>query len=437
MPNRPLMTRAAFVSLQAKEHRRDARARLHRLVQRGYNSLILPLMQHGGVTVRLRKAGELEGPLADVLPHIFTQERCSVWLYIDPLSASTTGEARLGSLAKEHRDWLIRNTQGHLTPIGDEYTYPLFSWMNTSYRRYLADLLVVMAETQPFSGIVLDLRCFPGMSDNQDFWYCCSYESQTRAEQALGLDFEQLLSEGSRKQIADWKKWVLDELGEFLSYLKARTHVARSDLSWKLLIPRMPTKSSSESMPWFDWFDEGLMDELMVANDGRTPTVSALIDQIDQIAGRRMLTMPVYENEATLHEADTQLAKAPTPGFAVIEPLDDPSADPLPDCQSNWRHRGALEDEPLLASTALAAYLETEFGEDEKLGRFFHRVRQYLGDFEPEPDELEKMFERTFAFEDRLAKGDLEIPDDKRHLLREMKLINRLMLTIPAPPVSY
>src|SRR5690606_5336010 len=105
---------------------------------------------------------------------------------IDPLSAGPRHTGRLGSLALEHREWLLRNSAGHLLPVGAEERDPLFSWMNREFRLWLGNLLVELAEALPFTGVVIDLRRFPGMAEEAERWYCCSFDSQVRAEEQLG-----------------------------------------------------------------------------------------------------------------------------------------------------------------------------------------------------------------------------------------------------------
>src|SRR5690606_13416241 len=104
----------------------------------------------------------------------FSQKRTSVWLSLDPLAAGRRGSGQVGRFADDHREWLMRNTGGRLLPVGNENKDPLFSWMNVLYRRFLGDHLVAMVEAYPVTAIVVDLRRYPGMSQQHDRWYCCS-----------------------------------------------------------------------------------------------------------------------------------------------------------------------------------------------------------------------------------------------------------------------
>lgn len=428
-------TRAAFVSLAGLRRADAAVLRVADLRSRGYNTMIVPLMEEGHFHGRWRGRGakaQLAGPLVDALMSGCSQRRTSVWLSLDPLAAGPRGTGALGRLAERHREWLVRNTRGRLLPVGREECDPVFSWMNSEYRRYLGDHVVALVEAFPVSGIVVDLRRYPGLSNEEARWYCCSFESQTRAEQALGVGFERLLFDGTRSQVQRWQVWVLDELQKFLDYLAARATTTRGDLSWKLLVPGVRSTDPSVA-PWLNVVEDGTVDELIVECEpgGEEGALAERIREIDQVTSRKVLVMPAWRDEEAMAAGAEDFLTAACPGYVVLSP--DIDAEPaMPDRTARWEFGGALEDNPVEAAGALAIYLAEAYGLDTQAGKFFEHIGGFLHGLEPDWGQIEQLVESVEGKLRRLRTGEVEVSEDKRGLLAEADLVGRLLRTAKA-----
>jgi len=211
-------TRVAYANLPRTEVEYSKIDPIPKLLKRGYNTLALPLMKDGRLLAlpkenrKKNDKEELEGILIKAIDQTNELGDASVWVTVDPLSASDSESGELSNFAEEHRNWLLRNTRGRAVPVGKFGNKPLFSWLSSSYRRYLGDLMVSLAQTQNFEAFVLDLRQYPVRSSNPDRWFCCSYESQERACEVLNVNFETMLSEGNRSEIHRWQRWIYQEL---------------------------------------------------------------------------------------------------------------------------------------------------------------------------------------------------------------------------------
>ncbi|MDK2970591.1 MAG: hypothetical protein PWP23_346 [Candidatus Sumerlaeota bacterium] len=442
------VTQAAYVTLsdlperKSKKNAAEAAQRVARLRNRGYNTLVVPLMEEGKLTVAIRSrrgnAGPpvFEGPGIAAIEHALNLARTSVWVYVDPLSAGVPKATELGPLALQRREWLVRNSNGHTSPLGNQIIPdPLFSWLNRDYRRFLGDLLYSIGESFPISGILVDLRRYPGISDECGRWYCCSFQSQEVAERELGLSFERLLAEGGEKEVRAWQRLVVSELRHFVLYLASRLQPVRTDLSWKYMVPR-PSQPEETEAPWLEWLADGVFDELLLPASTEEYDLDESITRLSGLGGAPRPIMPFFHDEQDVLADAEALEWLPVPGFLVLNPGTDPETQ-LPDAFPRWERGGALEDAPIEAARALALYLEEEFGEDSMLGRFFRRIANYLEDFVPTPEHAERLVERVDTIRRRLFDGEIPVDRNQRRLLREVDLLVRLLVIVkPAPQMT-
>ncbi|MDX1971677.1 MAG: hypothetical protein SFY68_04005 [Candidatus Sumerlaeia bacterium] len=430
-------TRGAFLDLQAG----NSVEGFHRLARRGYNTVLLPLMKNGDLAAKVvqinRSVGRtgLSGSLPTLLREIAGDPGSSLWISMDPLSAGDSAEGSLSPFARSHADWLLRNSQGRMYPVGRRGFSPLFSWVNMEYRRYLGDLLVKLAENYQFTGVVLDFRAYPIRSSDPERWYCCSYSSQIRIQEELGLRFDSLLAHGTRTEIHRWQRWVTQELTAFIQYLKSRVRVARYDVFWKVLVNYTNPHDLEES-PWIKWIKDGLVEEVLVSWKPESTTLSTLIQQTDLAVGEHRLILPVLRNEADLQEYWGGIRDSCVTGYVVEQP-DDESIKLLPTFPSYWSFRKALEDYPHETSIALAKFLAEQFGREHRLGRLFGRIATGLESFTPVPDQVALVLKKIKQLEKRYGAISATLKKDEVHLKREMELMMRLLPTVRMKPEVY
>jgi len=428
-------TRAALLPLSpTRDSVRTVTARIRTLIDRGYNTLLVPVMADGewlATPAGSNPRAGWNGPAAAALDALAAIPSVSAWIYADPFLAGRRGTARLSRFAREHRAWLIRNTLGRTRPLGIRGNDPLFSWLNPDYRRFVGNRMLALAVDFAFTGVVIDGRGYPGISHNPERWYCCSFQSQQRAEEITGLRFDDLLSRGSQEQINIWRAWTVKELRSFIQNLKARMIPFRADLSWKALLmsdPRIPPYES----PLIGCFAEGLVSEILVVCDpGQSPGI--VQGEVDKFLHQKRLILPAYTTEEGLAAHRDDFAGLAVPGFAVLEP--ERRGDlPVPPVTSIWPHTYALEDNPLEAITALSESIHATLGNGHKVGRFFRRFTDYLVADERSAQDIDHMLRSVRAISDRIEAGEVEFdPGDSPSVRRDLGLILRLLIGMEVP----
>ncbi len=430
----PAQTRAVLLPLRVRDSPKAVAGRIKTLVARGYNTLLVPVVEGGEWLAA--PAGEnpragWRGPAAFALNTLATMPNVSAWLYADPFLAGPRGSGKLSLFAQSHRAWLVRNTLGRTRPLGIRGNEPMFSWLNTDYRRFVGDRLLALAVDFAFTGVVIDGRGYPGISHNPERWYCCSFQSQQRAEEITGLRFDELLSRGSQEQINIWRAWTVKELRAFIQNLKARMVAFRADLGWKAMLmsdPRIPPYES----PMIGCFAEGLVSEILIVCDpGQTPGVVQA--EVDRFLHQKRLILPAYVSEDGLASHREDFHDLAVPGFVVLEPRMKGEL-PAPQMSTSWGESYALEDNPLAAVGALSCGIHQALGDDHKLGRFFRRFADYLVADVRTAHDIEHMLRSVRAIEERVAAGqpDFELAEAPG-VRRDLALISRLLTGMEIP----
>lgn len=398
------------------------------LVDGGANTLVYQLMDDGRLSVR-RRGGRIGGPLCDLLDQSLPAVEASHWLEIDPLSAGPDG-GELSGLATQRREWLMRNTRGHTSPLGAAAKRPLFGWMNAEFRRFVGDHLVDVLTHYPIHGVLLDLRQYPGLTKSAERWFCCSYESQRRAERELGIDFETLLMEGSQEEIEAWRSWTLTELGVFVEFLRGRVAAVRSDISWRVRLPA-PGPQRRRRELWSTCIADELLEGAVV--DAReSEDLAGLSREIASAAGRPPVALLAFGTAKHLHDAARTLRECSVAGILLDAPEPLPSglsAPPFP----MWETRGALEDHPLEAAYALVDYLARELGERHLAGRYYRRLRHKLWLLQPEDADVGSLLDFASRIDQRLEAKGVQFPAGLESLRRQAHLVPQMMRLIRTP----
>lgn len=346
-----------------------------RTERQGFNTRILPIMSRGRVWPLPGGASKArwDTTYTRALDELATGHGGSHWLLVDPLTATTDRKGSLGRLAERHREWLLRNTQGRTTPLGDGGERPLFSWVNTDYRRFLGDLLVRLFEHYPAQGLILDLRALPLACADDTRWFCCSYQSQVRAETALGVDFEALLADAPQEEVRKWQAWVFAELRAFAEHLFARVNEVRRDIGWKAWLRPMHLLEGGRCLA--DLLEDDLVEEVLLDASGGVDAeqVAACLAALDP----PRLVLPTTEGPEEA-KALLELSQGlPLPGIVLEDPGSNAELLHCP-YAADWSGEGALEDHPLLAAREIATSLWAHFGEGDALGEAYRQAAARL-----------------------------------------------------------
>ncbi len=419
----PFQTRAAWLGLDGPSPKETLARRIDELVSAGYDTVVVPLLSRGELlaepATRKKHRGELSGRAGTALRLATERGDCAVWLAVDPLTAGLP-DGTLGGLARHHREWLMRNTAGRRSPMGRTGHGPLFSWMNMEWRRFLGEALVRIVCQMPLSGIVVDLRPWPGRSDDEAGWYCCSFDSQVRAEQALGLNFEFLLAEGSRHQIEAWQSWVRAEMRAFIESLMGRTRVFRSDIRWRLLLPPTDPREHEQS-PWVDWIADGLVSEIVLSDGGEEWPFARQAEAIES----RSVTRLLFHTAGTPETTDAE--PWPFAGRFDLEPVAPGDADPRPVPAAD-----AFEQ-----AMQLAASIEERMEEKSRGRRYVRHARRTVERMTITPESCEALHRRVRELEDDVSNGRFGFQDSHAKLIPDARLCLRLLGSVMPPPPVY
>lgn len=436
----PVQTRACLLPLDLWSTEASIRKQVGEIVAAGFNTVMVPVLRDGELLVQRRASRTIRNRvrLTGATPRALNElEDCapevSRWLYIDPIRAAADGAAWPSAFARRHRPWLMRNTHGRLRPLGAEGNSPLFSWMNRDWRRFLCDLVIDLAQEATFTGLVLDGRAWPGESPDPARWYCCSFESQQRAEDHLHIAFEHLMSDGSQIAIERWRQWQRAELTGLVHAIKAALATRAADVGIKVLLAANEA-TPPRSNPLFKAWTEKRAHELLIEADDNAP-LDVLLANLDAEADERRLILPGCRTPNLLSRHADALGRLPFAGWFVLDPAT-PGEVALPpdDGPAPWTIGGAIEDEPLDAAEALAAHLRDRLGNDSKAGRFYLRVNEHLAGVDRESMSLEHVVVNARTFERRIESGDIAL--DPRHFAarRAIGLLPRVLAACEAQP---
>jgi len=345
------------------------------LTARGFNTVILPAMQHGAVNFWVDSKGEITTGtcLARELLVAIRDHGFSVLLGVDFLSAGAVGARRLGSVADRHRNWLIRTSRGRHRVNQFPEVPGLFCWTTLEFRRFLSNLLVSIADSYPIDGIVLDLRRIPHTTNDPRSWTHLSFSCLERIPRELGIDIEDFLNQPSVDTLERIRQWRLAELHHFIGALKARIQISRQDPIVAAIVPREPRETPTP--PWLDPVRRGVINEVIVPFDHEDEAHP--MGMIDSLGSDPVPVLVGFETEEALRTRTQLVDDLGALGFVVMDP--DPSEHDLPPPPpTEWSEPGAGEAEPIAAAHAIVSDLAIRFSEHEKFGPFLGSLDQFF-----------------------------------------------------------
>lgn len=431
----PLQTRAFFLSsdlMNAPDALDDV---LERIAQRGYNTIIVPVLQHGTVMFGSTRTGSLRQT-----PHchgrqiltLLRHHPLSVILYFDILTAGEPGGRRLGTLARRNRDWLMRNYLGGYQHLAQPEIPGLFCWTTLNYRRYLCTLVMQILEAYPVDGLMFDLRNLPKTTLNQRSWTHFGLSSLRRIQTELNVDLEELLTQPSMAVFEGVDQWRLSEFAYFIESIRARAQTCRQvPLS---IIARLDPDEQLYA-PWAESLARGIIDEAIFHADPER--VVATAEALDRAAGDERPFLVLAHDEPEAIRLSKTIDKVPAVGMVIEEP-DWDSEEPMPDTRVHWGRPEGLEVHPIEAALTLLDEFHRKLDPSDPVIIFFQELEEYLEGGTGRVDFQEVLKVRTVVNEIRKAveqeEGELKL--DRENALRQLDLVARLLLLTPAPPIQ-
>lgn len=429
-------TRAAYLTpdrLESPERIERTVAELH---DRGYNTVIVPVLYEGSLTFRTRGTGALRDsncPGCHALEAL-SDSPFTVWLAVDILTAGSAETGALGSLAARNRQWLMRNIQGTYAPPSDPDLPGLFCPTSIDYRRFMGNLLVDIVDQFPMDGVVLDIRNLPVATEKPESWMHLGYSCLQRIQRELGYDLEEYLTQPTMEKFRVIDNWRQTQLLTFLENLKSRVQKTRRDLQFFLEVGfEDPEKPYA---PWARGAKEGLVDALFL--HAPPDAMAAHLEALDQAVGEEMPFLCSLDEENDLGELGKHLATLPTNGYCVRRP-DVLHRTVLPEQSLVWSTPGSLESHPVWAALEIVRQLARELKALERAGPFFRKLEEYLTNAGEtmKYDIALNIRQDILAILYKVRDGELEVTGNREHTMRMIDQVARLLLLTPIPPVEY
>ncbi len=431
----PLQTRAFFLSSALFEYRESLAEHLGYLSRKGYNTVVVPVLEDGSVLFDTTRDGELREtrrcPGRQVL-QMLRDYSFSVWLSLDIVTAGPLENRRLGSLARNHRDWLMKNYQGGYGGLTDTRVPGRFCWTSLSYRRFVGNLLVDIVEGYAIDGLLIDVRNLPRTTHKPESWTHFGTSCLRRVQSELGIDLEELLTQPTESQFQAVDDWRIAQFAGFIENIKARAQKTRA---FPICLLARLFDEENPYTPWGKSLAKGIIDEAAFrAGPGAVVKRAAAIDKAVNDQRPYLLAL---DREADLDSVWDELRRVPSTGYLILDP-DEEKAEPLPDPGVRWNHPGAVESNPIDAALTLLYDLYRNLDPTDPVTIFFQELEDYL-----EKGQENLFFQDVLKVRDDvnevkklIAAEEGELKIDREGTLRELDLVTRLLLLTPAPPYA-
>lgn len=402
---------------------------------RGFNTVIVPVLHEGSVLFRTSSGGHIKMkrrcPARDVLKTL-RDFPFSVWLSMDILTAGTGGTGQLGSLARDHGEWLMKNYRGgHEIPPGGRIP-GLFCWTALNYRRFVGNMLVEIVEGYPVDGFLFDVRNLPQTrAEDPETWTHLGYSCLRRIQEELGVDLEDFLTQPTKKLFQAVMDWRMAEFAHFIEVIKARAQKSR-----ELPVCLLASLGDPEDpfVPWRESFAKGIIDEVVLRMEAAD--APAQVAALDEAMSDPRPFLIAARDEKHLEDVQEAARITPATGFVVVRP-DSESKTPLPPVPYTWETPGALESHPITAALSLIEQLVSKLDPADPATFFFRSLEDYLsqGGESLRFAEVLKVREDVNLVRRKVEEGE-EMMVDREDTLRQLDRVSRLLLLAAAPPIE-
>ncbi len=440
-------TRAFLLNIPPKPSAHTLKGQISLAARAGFNCLLLPFFEGGYALFESRVAREhhLPGIRPDLrkqpqlLWEIFDAAGTNdlpVYAYTDLLRVGHKRRHKTGPIIHRYKKWGAMSKGRRFSPIGRS-EYDLFLCVNNEdVRRFIASLLVEIAEAYAVSGIVTDIHTYPyEFSAPQNAACFCEY-CRKHVKEELQLDLLTLPLEKDNSAFRRWERWKETRLFSFVKYISGRIRNARTGIRLFALVsgkfPRKTINPEEESNSPTTWETEGLITSLITQYDADSPAdfAPALERDLSSIPDDTLLATTL--NVETTHQlADIvlQLRKLPLWGYFVnlCSPLTIEDAEDL----SQW-----IFAQPSVESLTdvfdsvrrLTLYLLNASSLHTALNSFLSDVISYLDEKDNITIEKTQSFVDDFrTIQQKFQTGDIDAAFLPPETLRHLRLIKKLL----------
>lgn len=354
----PLQTRAVWLTPDRLESPSLLKGALKDFADRSYNTIVLPALHDGESPFHCQAEGEIKGrrcPGVRAL-ELLGESEFTVWLSIDPLSGGAPGARGLGTLARRHRHWLMKNVEGNFRmTAGGEDLAGLFCWTSLQFRRFVGNLVNSLVAAYPVDGLVFDLRHIPRTTHNPSTWTHLGYSCLRWIQDELQVDIERFLSRPSVERLEKIDKMRQQKLMVFLENIIARARLVGGELTTHIL-----ASLGNPEDPWAPWIpihEEGVVDEVLLLSAGEDFPRHART--LDQMTSTPRPLLAAIATETDLADLARSLERVSALGFAVLKP-GPLGRTTMPRTDDQWSAPRAVESGVTEALRIMLAGLRTE-----------------------------------------------------------------------------
>lgn len=404
--------------------------------RRGYNTVVVPLLQDGATPFRTTTDGYVKGrrcPGRRALA-LLAESSFAVWLHVDIFSAGAAGSTYLGPLANSNREWLMKGSDGHykISSVADRPG--LFCWTALGFRRFLGNLLVDLIDAYPIDGILFDVRCYPHANENPETWSHLGVTCLRRIREELGIELVHFLADPTEEEFKAVFDWREAQFEVFLENLKARVQKSRHHILTAALASLSPPPPKSP--PWATCYGKGTIEEVAILATAAGMTEA--IVELDSLISDRRPAIAAVECEAQLAALGDVLNTLPLHGFLVLEPNFD--AEPaIPKASFTWERTGTPEMHPIDVAERILKRLISQIDPADPLSLFFTELDEY---FMAESEDIRfrhvaRLRQSVQMIRKMIAEESPTSSERRGEILRELDLVARILLLAPAPPIEY
>jgi hypothetical protein len=440
-------TRAAILeTTRAFDAEALARA-LNRLADAGWNSIVLPGFLHGYPVFPSDVWGERRLPSQhpafrkwnplEVAFDTAWRRKLDILIAVAPYLVEAKGGEK-PPILRRYPKWAAAQHPGRRRQRSTPASPPraFYCPVNPEARRFMCDMLYVLAESYPFHGLLIDLRHYPFYSEGESplLTYCYCEACRNATLRDLGFDPANLDFGKEEAMVARWRDWQAEQMDQAMAYIRMRALKARGTMRILGLLTTDSGLQPGEPRPrihWRTWAERALVEALVL---DRYATASGVFEEqlkadLEMLPASSLL-LPMLPRKA----ADSQgfldvYARHPVPGFATrFENWDLPDFDPQQRAPLDTP-AFSVEADPIYSVCVLfdrmakAAPLEEDFG--GFLGDLSTILRRT--DVRLTVARVLMVADNVRGLRERVLAGQLDLGSRREQILRDLDLAARLV----------
>ena len=424
----------------------------------GFNGIQIPFFQEGYPLFYSKVAEEHHLPAIrpdlkkrrDFFYELFQiagEYNLPLYAYTEPLRIGDVQNGLYNPLFRKRKKWVAMNKSRDFYPIDISGEDLFLCINNVDVRRFVADLMIEVAESFPFYAFVLDLHRYPNFFKPPERVACfCDY-CRKHVKQELQLDLLTLSPEKKNPATRRWKRWKKQRLFSFVSYISGRLRKTRMGMPFFTIVKgglesrasqkkvdRTGAESNSQDQvyPPGAWACEGLITSLVTYYSPESPThfSKMLKHDLSRISDESLLAATLHAKSAEqLADYILHLRKLPVWGFFIslsspLQAADAASLSKVPFSSPSMDYLSNL----LISTRILIEHIFHASKLHPAMNSFLREVMNYLDAKENHsPERTQSLVDDFRTIEQKYQSGDLDMALLPQETVRHISLIKKLL----------